>query len=140
MSEELISSEVTECNHNMIHCRKANGTEYSIKANRKRLEDIYMTARDNASFYFQMYSQLKTEYEKRRNEFDKIKRYSDEEIEEAKNWRKYGLIAASEMEWKNKTRLEKFYKVSGFYDACSWAYDMYAKYDKLARQAKGGLK
>ena len=137
---ELIFSEVTECNHNMIHCRKANGTEYSIKANRKRLEDIYKTAKDLADFNLRMWNTIREEYDRRHEIVDAERFYSAEEIDEAeKNWRKYGITKAGKMRYHNESIRERRFKVSGFFDAGSWAYDNYAKYRKLAEQAKGGL-
>lgn len=138
---ELIFSEVTECNHAYIHCRKANGTQYSIKANEKRLMDIYKTAKELADFNLRMWNTIREEYNRRHEIVDAEKIYSAEEISEAeRNWREYGLTKASEMRHHNDAVREKRFKVSGFFDAGSWAYDNYAKYRKLAEQAKGGLR
>ncbi len=140
MSEELIFSEVTECNHGYIHCRKVNGEQYSIKANQARLTDIYKTAKDLADFNLRMWNTIREEYNRRYEIVDAEKIYSAEEIDEAeKNWRKYGITKASEMRHHNESIRERYFKVSGFFDAGSWAYDNYVKYRKLAEQAKGGL-
>ena len=140
MKTELIFSEVTECNHNMIHCRKANGEQYSIKANKARLMEIYATAKELADFNLRMWNTIREEYNKRFEIVDAEKIYSAEEIDEAeKNWREYGLTKASEMQHHNDVVRERSFKVSGFFDAGSWAYDNYVKYRKLAEQAKGGL-
>ena len=130
--------DVVECNKSWIHCK--DGTdEWSVKANPDRLKEIHSIASDRTNFYMRMWNVIHNEYHDRHEELEKEKMYSQEEIEEAKDWRKYGLTKSAELEHQNRTVLEKYLRLSGFLDAASWAYDMQRKYYKLAQQARTGL-
>lgn len=131
--------DVVECNHAYIHC-KADGDEWSVKANADRLQEIYEYANRLRIEYTTMANTLYPEYQRRREEVNKEKIYTPEEIEEKRDWRKYGIGADANLKYHNEQVRERRWQVSGFYDALDWAWNQRDKYGKLAQQAKGGLR
>ena len=130
---------VFEVNHSWIH--HADGSRrWSIMATEERLKDVYERASALQVFYLGMTKCLTEEYNKRHDELEKISRfYTPEEIEEARDWKTYGITEEQRRIHHNEEERIRWNKLFGFGDARSFAYENYEKYRKLTAQAKNAL-
>ena len=139
MSKYFMFDAVVECNHSHIHL-KCDGDEWSVPATESRLCEILHKSNELLVFYERMWTDLQYEYTKRHAALEaKSFYYSPEQIEEAKDWRKYGLTAEQERIRHNEEQRAEWQKLFGFCDARTYAFEKFDKYRRLATQAKNAL-
>lgn len=132
---------VTECNRAYIFLKEGDKQE-RIKANKERLEAIYLRATENIVFYDRMAGELTEVYEKKKAEAEKNYHHiSDEEVHEAsKQDRRKGFELSLRKDSVNEEYLRGWSKVFGLYDGVNYANDKRWEAYKLQKQAEYALK
>lgn len=123
---------ITQVSRNYVFFRFPDGNQDRKKINKEDLKELHEWVRSEMSFYNRMYQELHSEYEKQKDNFDKIYHYySEEEVKEACKRNRFTSI---EMEIRNMEYKEKWYNIAGISKEANRINDKYWKYYKLAKQ------
>ena len=131
---------VTGVNKDVVSCR-AGVFAWEIPTTEKMLKDIIDNATIESEIYRRIYQEIDMEWSRRIDKLHKEHHYySHEEIEEAKDWRRFGKGADKTMERKNQARAEEECKLKGFHDAAFFCNQNKEWHDTLKEQAECVLK
>lgn len=131
---------VTGVNKDTISCQAGVFT-WDVPTTEKLLNDIIKNATIESEIYARMSKEISVEWNRRIDKLYKEHHYYDnEEIEEAKDWRRFGKGADKTMERRNQAREEEERQLKGFHDAAFFLKQNKEWHDTLKKQAECVLK
>lgn len=123
---------VTQVSQSYVFFTFPDGNQDKKKVNKADLKELYEWVRSEIVFYNRMYQELHNEYEKQKEQFDRVYHYySEEEIKEACKRDRFAYI---NMEIRNRERAREWGYVAGIGKEADRINDKYWKYYKLATQ------
>lgn len=129
---------ITQVSRSYVFFRFSDGSQDRKKFHKADLKDLYEWARSEMDFYNRMYQELHNEYEKQKEQFDRVGHYySEEEIKEAC---KKNRLAYIDMEIRNEERAREWGYVAGISKEAGRINDKYWKYYRLAAQIEAVYK